>query len=59
MNPDQVDGRLHELDALVKDGDATEDELTRAEKELDKLTHAREADIDAALEHKEQELLEV
>jgi ribosome recycling factor len=52
-------GARHELDALVKDGDATEDELNRAEKELDKLTHAREADIDAALEHKEQELLEV
>ena len=32
---------------------------TRAEKELDKLTHAHEAEIDKALEHKEQELLEV
>lgn len=49
----------HEFDALVKDGDATEDELARAEKELDKLTHAHEAEIDAALEHKERELLEV
>jgi ribosome recycling factor len=49
----------HEFDALVKDGDATEDELVRAEKELDKLTHAHEAEIDAALEHKERELLEV
>jgi len=52
-------GARHELDALVKDGDATEDELNRAEKDLDKLTHAREADIDTALEHKEHELLEV
>ena len=49
----------HEFDALVKDGDATEDELVRAEKELDKLTHAHEAEIDAALDHKERELLEV
>ena len=49
----------HEMDALVKDGDATEDELSRAEKELDKLTHSHEAEIDAALDHKERELLEV
>jgi ribosome recycling factor len=49
----------HELDALAKDGEASEDEITRAEKELDKLTHAQEAEIDKALEHKEQELLEV
>jgi ribosome recycling factor len=49
----------HELDALDKDGEASEDEITRAEKELDKLTHAQEAEIDKALEHKEQELLEV
>ena len=49
----------HEFDALVKDGEATEDEVTRAEKELDKLTHAHEAQIDQALEHKEHELLEV
>ncbi|MEY2449929.1 MAG: ribosome recycling factor [Acidimicrobiaceae bacterium] len=49
----------HEFDALVKDGDATEDDLVRAEKELDKLTHAHEAEIDAALDHKERELLEV
>ena len=49
----------HELDELEKGGDSSEDEITRAEKELDKLTHAHEADIDKALEHKEQELLEV
>lgn len=49
----------HEFDSLVKDGDATEDELVRAEKELDKLTHAHEAEIEAALDHKERELLEV
>lgn len=49
----------HELDALVKEGDASEDDIARAEKELDKLTHAHEAEIDKALEQKEQELLEV
>ena len=49
----------HDLDALAKDEDLPEDDITRAEKELDKLTHAYEAEIDKALEHKEQELLEV
>lgn len=44
---------------LEKADDIPEDDLTRAEKELDKLTHAHEAEIDTALEHKEQELLEV
>ncbi len=48
-----------ELEALEKDGDLSEDDLTRAEKELDKVTHAHEAQIDKALEQKEQELLEV
>ena len=48
----------HDLDQLEKDGDLSEDELQRAEKELDKLTHAQEAEIDGALQHKEQELLE-
>jgi ribosome recycling factor len=49
----------HDMEALQKDGDATEDELARAEKELDRKTHAHEAEIDAALEQKERELLEV
>ncbi len=48
-----------QFDALQKEGDITEDEVTRAEKELDRLTHAHEADIDKALEQKEKELLEV
>lgn len=48
-----------ELETLEKDGELSEDDLARAEKELDKLTHAREAEIDKALEQKEQELLEV
>ena len=49
----------HELEALQKDGDLSEDDLVRAEKELDKVTQAREAEIDKALDQKEQELLEV
>ncbi len=49
----------HELEALQKEGDLSEDDLVRAEKELDKLTHEREAEIDNALDQKEQELLEV
>ena len=48
----------HDLEALQKDGDLSEDELQRAEKELDKITHAQEAEIDVALEAKERELLE-
>jgi ribosome recycling factor len=48
-----------ELESLERDGDLSEDELTRAEKELDRMTHAHEAEIDQALQHKEQELLEV
>lgn len=48
----------HELEGFEKDGDLSEDELARAHKELDKLTQAAEADIDAALAQKEQELLE-
>ncbi|MEO7429845.1 MAG: ribosome recycling factor [Acidimicrobiales bacterium] len=49
----------HELDVLEKDNEATEDDVARAQKELDKLTHAQEAEIDKALDQKEHELLEV
>ncbi|MGE3619683.1 MAG: ribosome recycling factor [Acidimicrobiia bacterium] len=49
----------HDLDALGRDGEVSEDDIVRAEKELDKLTHAHEGGIDKALEQKEQELLEV
>lgn len=47
-----------ELEGFEKDGEISEDELARAEKELDKVTQSAEADIDTALAHKEQELLE-
>ena len=49
----------HDLEALEKDGDLSRDELDRAEKELEKLTHEVVAEIDEMLDHKEQELLEV
>ena len=49
----------HDLEALEKEGDMSADDLERAEKELDKLTAAKVAEIDLAFDHKEQELLEV
>jgi len=49
----------HELEALNKDGDLSDDDLQRAEKELDKLIHRFEAQIDEAVQAKEAELLEV
>lgn len=48
----------HELEALEKEGDLSSDELNRAEKELDKIIHSHEAEIDQAFQAKEQELLE-
>jgi ribosome recycling factor len=49
----------HELEALEKEGDISLDELDRAEKELEKVTHEYVAEIDGMLARKEQELLEV
>ena len=48
-----------QLEAEEKEGNVTKDELERAEKELEKLTHEYIAEIDKHLAHKEQELLEV
>jgi ribosome recycling factor len=48
----------HDLEALEKDGDISTDELDRAEKELEKVTHEYVAEIDKMLHHKEQELLD-
>ncbi len=48
-----------ELDRLVKDGETGEDEVARAEKELDKITTAHVNHVDELLRHKEAELLEV
>ena len=52
-------GARQDLEQLDKDGDASKDEVARAEKELDGLTHQHEAVINDALAQKEQELLEV
>jgi ribosome recycling factor len=49
----------HDLEVMKKDGDISDDDLQRAEKELDRLTHAHESQIDEALKTKEAELLEV
>jgi ribosome recycling factor len=46
-----------DLEGLEKDGDISSDELDRAEKELDRLTHEYTAEVDRVLAHKEQELL--
>ena len=48
-----------ELDRLVKDGETGEDDVARAEKELDKVTTAHVNLVDDLLKHKEAELLEV
>ena len=48
-----------DLEALEKDGDITSDELERAEKDLEKITHDYVAEIDKMLHTKEQELLQV
>ncbi|WCN82822.1 ribosome recycling factor [Micromonospora sp. LH3U1] len=48
-----------ELDRIVKDGEAGEDDGRRAEKELDDLTQRYVASIDDLVKHKETELLEV
>jgi ribosome recycling factor len=47
------------LDKMIKDGEAGEDEVRRAEKELEDTTHKYVAQIDGLLEHKKAELLEV
>ncbi|MDQ1458214.1 MAG: ribosome recycling factor [Actinomycetota bacterium] len=48
-----------ELEHQAKDGEISDDELTRIEKELEKLTHEIVAEIDTLVGHKEKELLEV
>ena len=48
-----------ELESAEKDNQLTADELSRAEKDLDRMTQACEATVDGALATKEEELLEV
>ncbi len=50
---------MDELNRIQKDGEAGEDEVGRAEKELDKTTQRYVAQIDELVKHKESELLEV
>jgi len=48
-----------DLDQLKKDGEASEDDIERATKQLDTLTQESEAGVDSAFEAKEHELLEI
>jgi ribosome recycling factor len=48
-----------QLDRMIKDGDAGEDEVRRAEKELEDVTHRYVGVVDELVKHKETELLEV
>ena len=48
-----------QLDRMIKDGDAGEDEVRRGEKELEDVTHRYVAVVDELVKHKEAELLEV
>jgi len=50
---------MEELHRIRKDGEAGEDEVGRAEKDLDKSTQQYVAQIDELVKHKEGELLEV
>ncbi|MFM7950421.1 MAG: ribosome recycling factor [Acidimicrobiaceae bacterium] len=47
------------LETAQKDGDISQDDLDRAEKELEQLTHTTVEAVDKAFARKEQELLEV
>jgi len=47
------------LDKMIKNGEAGEDEVRRAERELQELTDTYVGKIDELLKHKEAELLEV
>ena len=47
------------MEKLEKDGDIGKDDLSRSEKELEKITTDHVAKIDELLKHKETELLEV
>ena len=48
----------HDLEAFQKEGELSEDDLDRAEKELEKLTHEHVVEIDNLAAHKEKEMLE-
>ncbi len=50
---------MEELHRIVRDGEAGEDEVTRAEKELQHITDRYVHQVDDLVKHKEAELLEV
>ena len=50
---------MEELHRIRRDGEAGEDEVGRAEKDLDKATHNYVTQIEELVKHKEGELLEV
>ncbi len=50
---------VDELKRIEKDGEAGQDEVRAAEKDLDKTTHGYTEQIDEVVKHKEAELLEV
>ncbi len=50
---------MQDLKELVREGEVGDDEERRAEERLQKLTDEHVAQIDAALKHKEEEILEV
>jgi ribosome recycling factor len=50
---------MHDLKSLKDDGDVGADDERRGEQELQKLTDAKIADLDAHLKGKEEEILEV
>lgn len=50
---------VEELKRIQKDGEAGEDEVVRAEKDLEKTTASYVAQVDELVKHKESELLEV
>ena len=47
------------LDKIIKDGEAGEDEVRRAEKELDDTTAKYVAHVDEVVKHKQAELFEI
>lgn len=49
----------HDLEEFAKEGEIGEDDLARAEREMEKLTHEFVEEIDEMLQHKEHELMEV
>lgn len=50
---------MEELHRIVRDGEAGEDEVTRAEKEVEAVTTRYVGQVDELVKHKEAELLEV